>query len=168
MQQNTLLIFFISAIALIGGIFVQPLPIKEQAALPALEINLPDVSGTQRSLSEWQGKIRIINFWATWCPPCLKEIPEFVKLQNEYPTIQFIGIAIEDKQLAKQYLLNNPVNYPMLIGGEQAISLSQQLGNIVNAVPFSLIINQQGQIIHRHPGELSREKILEIIIPILP
>jgi len=171
MQKNTLLIIFASVIALSAGLFVRSLSVQDQqsASIPALEISLPDVSGKQRHLSEWQGKIRIINFWATWCPPCLKEIPEFIKLQLEFKNnnIQFIGIAIEDLATVKEYLNNNPVNYPMLIGGDKAIALSQQLGNIVNAVPFSLIINQQGQIIHRQPGELSREKIIEIITPLL-
>jgi len=171
MQQNTLIIVLASIIALSGGLFVRSLSDKnsQETSIPALELNLPDVEGNPRSLSEWQGKIRIINFWATWCPPCLKEIPEFIKLQNEFrdKNLQFIGIAIEDKQTVEQYLKNNPVNYPMLIGGDQAIALSQQLGNIVNAVPFSLIVNQQGQIIHRQPGELSREKIIEFITPLL-
>jgi len=171
MQQNTILIFFVSALALVGGIFVQNLPVKNgiNTAIPALKINLPDSAGKQRSISEWQGKIQIINFWATWCPPCLKEIPEFIKLQAEYQdkNVQFIGIAIEDQAAVEQYLKTTPVNYPMLIAGDEGISLSQQLGNIVNAVPFTLIVNQQGQIIHRQPGELSNEKIIEIITPLL-
>jgi len=171
MQQNTILIFFVSALALVGGIFVQNLPVKNgiNTAIPALKINLPDSAGKQRSISEWQGKIQIINFWATWCPPCLKEIPEFIKLQAEYQdkNVQFIGIAIEDQAAVEQYLKTTQVNYPMLIAGDEGISLSQQLGNIVNAVPFTLIVNQQGQIIHRQPGELSNEKIIEIITPLL-
>jgi len=171
MQQNTILIFFVSALALVGGIFVQNLPVKNgiNTAIPALKINLPDSAGKQRSISEWQGKIQIINFWATWCPPCLKEIPEFIKLQAEYKdkNVQFIGIAIEDQAAVEQYLKTTQVNYPMLIAGDEGISLSQQLGNIVNAVPFTLIVNQQGQIIHRQPGELSNEKIIEIITPLL-
>jgi thiol-disulfide isomerase/thioredoxin len=170
MQQNTLLILLASTIALAGGIFVQSLSNKDQKNLtiPALEFSLPDVSGKQHSLSEWQGKIRIINFWATWCPPCLEEIPEFINLQNDFKdkNLQFIGIAVEDKQAVEQYLKTIPINYPMLIGGEEGIALSQQLGNIINAVPFTVFVNQQGQIVYRHPGELSREKILEIITPL--
>jgi len=171
MQQNTILIFFVSALALVGGIFVQTLSVKNETntTVPALEINLPDSTGKQRSISEWKGKIQIINFWATWCPPCLKEIPEFIKLQAEYKdkNVQFIGIAIEDQAAVEQYLKTTQVNYPMLIAGDYGISLSQQLGNIVNAVPFTMIVNQQGQIIHRQPGELSNKKIIEIITPLL-
>lgn len=176
MQQNTILIFFVSAIALIAGIFMQTLmtqssSVQDQQSpqIPQIVIELPDITGKQRSISEWQGKIRIINFWATWCPPCLEEIPEFIKLQDEYKdnNLQFIGIAIEDKIAVEQYLNSIAINYPMLIAGEEGIALAQQLGNIVNAVPFTLIMNQQGQIIHRQAGELSREKILEMITPLL-
>ena len=171
MNKNTLLIVFVAGIALAAGLFVQRLSVTKQLEpnVPAIDFSLPDLTGKQRNINEWQGKIRIINFWATWCPPCLKEIPEFIKLQNQFDDkgIQFIGIAIEDKQAVEEYLNTISINYPILIGGDEAINLSHQLGNIVNAVPFSLIVNQQGQIIHRQPGELSKEKILEVISPIL-
>ncbi len=170
MKKNTLLILFVAVFALLCGIFTQRLMSYEQPKpSPLLEFSLPNVSGKQHSISEWQGKIRIINFWATWCPPCLKEIPEFIKLQKQFKDkgLQFIGIAIEDKQAVEEYIKTININYPMLIGGDQAIALSHQLGNIINAVPFTLIVNRQGQIIHRHPGELSKEKILEVITPLM-
>ena len=170
MNKSTLLIMFAAVVALAAGLFVQRLSATKQPEpnVPAIAFSLPDVTGKQRNINEWQGKILIINFWATWCPPCLKEIPEFIKLQNEYKKdLQFIGIAIEDKQAVEAYLKTININYPMLIGGDEGIVLSRQLGNIVNAVPFTLIVNQQGQIIHRQPGELSSEKIIEIITPLV-
>jgi len=170
MKKNTLLIFFAAVIALAAGLFVQRLSATNQPGTndPAIAFSLPDLTGKLRNINEWQGKIRIINFWATWCPPCLKEIPEFIKLQNSHnKDLQFIGIAIDDKQAVEEYLETININYPMLISGDEGIALSHQLGNIVNAVPFTLIVNQQGQIIHRQPGELSNEKIIEIITPLV-
>lgn len=170
MNKKTFFFLFAAAIALTGGIFAQRVSsYKQEKPSPLLEFSLPDVTGKQHDISEWQDKIRIINFWATWCPPCLKEIPEFIKLQDEYNDrgIQFIGIAIEDKAAVEEYSKTIKLNYPMLIGGDQAIELSHQLGNIINAVPFTLIVNRQGQIIHRQPGELSKEKILEVIKPLM-
>ena len=136
---------------------------------PLPEFSLPDVSGKQRNISEWQGKILVINFWATWCPPCLKEIPEFIALQEQYQAkgLQFIGIAIDDKEPVEEYLASIKINYPILIAGVNGISLSQQLGNRVDAVPFTVVVNQQGQIINQHPGEFSREQIIAIITPLL-
>ena len=170
MNKNTLLIVIAAGIALATGLFVQRLSATKQLEpnAPAIAFSLPDLTGKQRNINEWQDKIRIINFWATWCPPCLKEIPEFIKLQNDYDKhLQFIGIAIDDQQAVEEYLKTIKINYPMLISGDEGIALSRQLGNVVNAVPFTLIVNQQGQIIHRQPGELSNEKIIEIITPLI-
>jgi thiol-disulfide isomerase/thioredoxin len=165
------LIIVIALLALGGGILVRGfLSTVEQTSPTNLpDFNLPDVSGNQRNISEWQGKIRVINFWATWCPPCREEIPEFTALQEQYAAngLQFIGIAIDDQEPVEEYLKSNKINYPILIGGVSGIALAHQLGNIVDAVPFTLVVNQQGQIIHRHPGEFSREQIMEIITPLL-
>jgi len=170
-NSSTLLIFVMGMIALVGGVLLQNSDtlLAKKPKPPLLEFSLPDELGKSHSISEWKGKIIIINFWATWCPPCLKEIPDFIALQKELSNkeVQFIGIAVEDQQTVKDYLKTININYPILIGGEQAIVLSHKLGNIINAVPFTIIINQQGQIIHRQPGELSREKIIDVVKPLM-
>jgi thiol-disulfide isomerase/thioredoxin len=188
MNKNNLLLSFIAIISIVTGLLSQQylstnkaVPINsvvkpnstehesESSGSQLTEFTLPDLEGMPHSISEWNEKIRIINFWATWCPPCLKEIPEFIKIQHEYShkNLQFIGIAIDDKESAADYLAANPVNYPILIAGDGGISLSQQLGNVFKAVPFTVIINQAGQIIHRQTGEISTEKIQQLIKPLL-
>ena len=170
-MKPTALIIIAAVLALGGGILVRGfLSTVEQTSPTALpDFNLPDVSGDQHNISEWQGKIRIINFWATWCPPCREEIPEFTALQEQYAAngLQFIGIAIDEQEPVEEYIKSNKINYPILIGGVSGIALAHQLGNIIDAVPFTLVVNQQGQIIHRHPGEFSREQIMAIITPLL-
>ncbi|WP_262965960.1 TlpA family protein disulfide reductase [Methylobacter psychrophilus] len=170
-MKPTGLIIIAALLALGGGIMVRGFlsPTEQTKPIPLPEFNLPDVEGNQHNISEWQGKIRIINFWATWCPPCIKEIPEFIALQEQYAAkgVQFIGIAIDDQESVEKYLASTKINYPILIGEVNGIALAHQLGNIVDAVPFTLIVNQQGQIIHRQPGEFSREQIMAIIKPLL-
>ncbi len=165
------LIIIAAILALGGGILARGyLAPVEQTNLTALpDFNLPDVPGKQHNMSEWQGKIRVINFWATWCPPCRKEIPEFIALQKQYAAsgLQFIGIAIDDQEPVEEYLASTKINYPILIAGVNGITLAQQLGNNVDAVPFTVVVNQQGQIIHKHPGEFSREQIIDVIKPLL-
>jgi thiol-disulfide isomerase/thioredoxin len=170
-MKPTGLIIIAALLALGGGIMVRGFlsPTEQTKPIPLPEFNLPDVEGNQHNISEWQGKIRIINFWATWCPPCIKEIPEFIALQEQYAAkgVQFIGIAIDDQESVEKYLASTKINYPILIGEVNGIALAHQLGNIIDAVPFTLIVNQQGQIIHRQPGEFSREQIMAIIKPLL-
>lgn len=161
-MKPTGLIIIAALLALGGGIMVRGFlsPTEQTKPSPLPDFNLPDVTGNQHNISEWQGKIRIINFWATWCPPCIKEIPEFIALQEQYAAkdVQFIGIAIDDQESVEKYLASTKINYPVLIGEVNGIALAHQLGNVIDAVPFTLIVNQQGQIIHRQPGEFSREK----------
>lgn len=170
-MKKILLIVVMSLTAFAAGIVAQQ---NDGANGPFAEngladIVLPDMQGKQRSLAEWQGKVLIVNFWATWCPPCLKEIPEFIALQNEYGDqgLQFVGIAIEDREPVAQFLQAREINYPILLAEETGTSISVKLGNIIQAVPYSVIIDRAGNIVHGHPGELSGEKIVEVISPLL-
>ncbi len=163
------IIIFAAILALGAGIFARGLSTPTQPKVVALpEFSLADVSGKLHSISEWQGKIRVINFWATWCGPCLKEIPEFIELQNQYADkgLQFIGIAVDSPEAVQTYLNTININYPILVGDMPAISIAHQLGNHIDAVPFTVIVNPQGQIIHQHAGEFSKEQLLEVIKPL--
>ena len=171
-MHKQLIAFIFAFLILISALFATHQSQKEQQAqqrTPLADFSLADISGTVHPISTWQGKILIINFWATWCPPCLKEIPEFIELQAHYANqnVQFIGIAIDDPQLVEDYLSFVDINYPILIAESEGEKLAQKLGNVVNAIPFTLIVNQQGQIIFRHPGELSKAELGNIIEPLL-
>lgn len=171
-MKKILLFGGVALMALAAGLFSQQrLAVATENAAPVAGVQFayPDVQGQLQNADRWRGKILVINFWASWCGPCLKEIPEFIALQREYAdkNVQFIGIAIEDQAPVADYLQRVSVNYPMLVAGDAGSNLARQWGNIINAVPFTVIVNAQGQIVHRQPGELSREQFVKVVTPLL-
>ncbi len=176
-MKRSVLIVTIAIIAFISGLSVRSLsssPLdkekaSEESQRKLTEFSLPDLSGKPHNIKEWQGKVLVINFWATWCPPCLKEMPEFEALQTEYGKkgLQFIGIALDDADPVKEFIASKLITYPILLGEDQGTKLAHDLGNIVNTVPFTVIVNKQGLVVKSHMGELTREQLLEIITPLL-
>ena len=140
-----------------------------QKVIPLIEFSLPDRLGKTQAISQWKDKIRVINFWATWCPSCLKEIPDFVQLQKKYAAqnIQFIGIAIDDLNTVEDYLAFTEINYPILIAPFEGGLIAQQLGNLISAIPYTVVVNQQNEIIFRHQGELSKELLEKQLVTLL-
>ncbi len=136
----------------------------------SLEFTLPDLQGKIHNQSEWLGKkVVILNFWATWCPPCIREIPGFIKLQKQYGKqgLQFIGIAIDNPKAVQEFVKKMGMNYQILLGDQEAIDLAISLGNKMAGLPFTVIINRKGQIISQQIGEISEPEVEKIILPLL-
>jgi thiol-disulfide isomerase/thioredoxin len=130
---------------------------------------LPDLNGTMHNASEWDGKVTVVNFWATWCPPCKREIPTFIELQDQYGNrgVQFVGIAIDNKDQVTAYVDDTGVNYPTLIGNENAVAVSREYGNRLDALPYTVIIDRRGDINFVKRGELTRDVAEQVIQTLL-
>lgn len=165
------LIFFIALLALTAGIgvrmFNQWQLEKQPMSLP--EFSFPDLNGSPQISSQWKGKILVLNFWATWCPSCLKEISEFMRLQTKYgEKVQFIGIALDDLEAVKTFQQKTAVNYPLLISGDFAgFQLAKKLGNVISAIPYTVIVDANEQVVKRHSGEMSASELQGVIEPFL-
>jgi thiol-disulfide isomerase/thioredoxin len=136
-----------------------PQPIKTHNVLP--EFTLLDLDGNPQASTQWKGKILVLNFWATWCPPCRKEIPDFIALQSELGNrgLQFVGIAIDDPAKVRDFAARAGFNYPVLLGDNRTLHLSAKLGNRLQGMPFSVIFDPNGRVILRVVGELTPETI---------
>jgi thiol-disulfide isomerase/thioredoxin len=126
---------------------------------------LPDLDNRAQSIDQWRGKVVVVNFWATWCAPCREEIPLFVRLQKQYGErgVQFVGIAIDQPAKVKPYAAELGMNFPILIGGADAIELTRKLGNRAAVLPFTLVITRQGKVVETHVG-VAREAKLEALL----
>lgn len=133
------------------------------------DFSLPDVEGITHPISEWDGKVLVINFWATWCPPCRKETPAFVALQEKYGAhgLQFIGVAIDEKDPVIDFMDTYGVNYPMLLGELDAIEIGKQYGNRFGALPYTVVIDRTGKIAFVIRGEFTSENAEAQIKPLL-
>ena len=125
--------------------------------LPAF--TLPDLDERARQSSEWDGQVRVVNFWATWCPPCRREIPLLKELQSEYgDRIRIIGVAIDDMEAVQEYAVEAEFNYPVLVGQQDAVDLGNQVLEDWIGLPFTAFVDASGTIRHVHVGEIHREQ----------
>ena len=142
-------------------------PAQAGAALAGLA--LPDPAGKEQRLDQWRGKVVVVNFWATWCAPCREEMPEFIKAQQQHGAqgLQFVGIAVDQADKVEQFAKEIGLNYPTLIGGFGAMELSKSLGNKLMALPFTVVLDRKGEVVHTQLGELKPAKLQSIITQLL-
>lgn len=131
---------------------------------------LPDLTGTPRSITEWDGKALLVNFWATWCPPCRKEIPLLKDMQAKYGAagLQVIGIAVDETALVQDYAQEMQFNYPVLIGQMEAVTVANSFGIDLYGLPFSVLTDRQGRILEIHQGEITPDQVDAIVAKMLP
>ena len=150
-----------------------PLPEQPAAAAPAEhatpdrlpEFTLTDQDGNARSIQSWPGKSLIINFWATWCAPCRREIPLLKKIQDEHEAsgFQVVGIAVDFRDDVLKYAQEIGIDYPLLIGEQDGLEAISKFGISAAGFPFSVFTDSQSRIVLTHLGEID-EKEAEILI----
>lgn len=125
--------------------------------------------GAPRDLAAKTGKGLILHFWATWCAPCREEMPEFIKAQTEYGPkgLQFVGIAVDQADKIDQFAKEIGLNYPALVGGFGAMELSKTLGNSLMALPFTVVLDRKGEIVHTQLGNLKPDKLQSLVKQLL-
>jgi thiol-disulfide isomerase/thioredoxin len=138
----------------------------EQTQPPALKIpedlpqfQLADRDGKPRSLGDWKGRPVMVNFWATWCGPCRREIPLLNQLRTDYKpmNLEIIGIAVDFRDDVLAYVKENPISYPLLIGEEDGLAAVQAMGMAEPGFPFTVFADSRQRILMLKTGELHRD-----------
>ncbi|MCK5873173.1 MAG: TlpA family protein disulfide reductase [Alcanivoracaceae bacterium] len=166
-QRKTYFILAILLTFLLNGCDKKPPALFEFAQIGSMaeDFTLPSIDGKQITLSDHKGKLILLNFWASWCPPCRFEIPDFIKLQNKYQdkNFTFIGIAIEGLDNAKAYSNEAGINYPIAYGKKAGQIIATAYGDSAGALPYSVLIGRDQKIIAIFPGLLRPKKLSKAI-----
>lgn len=127
--------------------------------LPAL--TLPDLEGHPHALSNYRGRRVLLNFWASWCGPCVEEMPALNRAQKKFGDhgAIVVGIAMDEPDRVRAFLTAHPVSYQILLGQLDAPSTSLQLGDKREILPFSVLVDANGRIIATHAGILSQAQL---------
>lgn len=147
--------------AYFGAKRFDPAPPENAAVALLMQTSLPDTQNQQRNFAEWKGKVLLINFWATWCPPCVAEMPELVELQADMTSqnVQIIGIGIDSPTNIQQFAEKLQISYPLLVAGMQGTELSRQFGNQGGGLPFTVMIGDDGRVRQTYIGRLDMKKV---------
>lgn len=111
----------------------------------------------------------MLNFWATWCPPCREEMPELSELHTEYnnKNVVVLGVAIDELALVKEFTQESPVSYPLFSAENEGMELASNLGNDKGVLPYTVIINTQGNVVNSYFGRINKTLISEALLPLL-
>lgn len=172
-----MLIFGVALLALMAGalFYAARIPVQVQAPPPPqpeqLDVNLrpafslPDMEGTPREFAEWDGKHRLLNFWATWCAPCRREIPLLKAFQDQHGAdgFQVLGIAVDFPEQVTAYAEEAEFNYPILIGQQDAMAVAESSGIEFIGMPFTMFVSSDGEYIGAYIGELHEPHLNDVV-----
>ena len=134
------------------------------------EFALRDLAGKTHSLADYRGKLVLLNFWATWCPPCREEIPLFIDLQKRYQKqgLQVVGISIDNPEAVARYWQEMRINYSLLLADETTYALMAAYGNRSGGLPYSVLIGADGQVAGTKLGAYRQQELETLVKSFVP
>ncbi len=181
MNKPFLALLAVAVVAAAGGYFVAmqlaPQPASAPRAAPEAtllgqrrpDFEHVDASGRAVSAAEFDGKVLLINFWASWCEPCVEEMPMLSRLQQEHRArgLRVLGIALDDPERAAAFSGEMGLSYPVLLGGTDVVLTGRRYGNASGMLPYSVLVDREGAIRWLQLGVLDEQALLERLTPLL-
>ena len=130
---------------------------------------LADLGGKPQQLEQWRGRVLVVNFWATWCAPCREEIPALIRVQKKHDPkrVQIVGIALDSADKVREYAVEMKIDYALLIGGMDTLGAVKEAGNHAGVLPFTLVLDRAGRVVHTHAGALTEAALDAVLAPLL-
>lgn len=162
-RREALVLGGVAVAAAAAGFVGGPILLERTAggAAALREASFADLSGRPRRLSEWQGRVLVLNFWATWCAPCREEIPLLMATREKYSPngLEIVGIAIDLAAKVGEYARSMGISYPILVAGAGGLDLMRKLGNAAGGLPYTVFVDRRGGIAQRKLGALRRPEL---------
>ena len=157
-------LIFIGLIIISSVLFLQFQEPEDQTIVMS-EFSLEKINGERISIEEFKGKKTLINFWATWCRPCRKEMPMLngVYLSENPSEFSVVGIAIDQPEKVAQFVAELGIDFPMMIGQSNAYDIMKELGNEALTLPYTILINDTGEVIWSKNTELKHSDMNEVL-----
>lgn len=167
MKRNTILFSAVAIICVIAGIYFgarhhAPVAAEASAVDALFQQRLMDPDEQVQALAQWRGKALVVNFWATWCAPCVEEMPELAQLHFELApqNIHILGIGIDSASNIKQFAAKyHNISYPLYVGAVSSIEISRKLGNPTGGLPFTVLIDAKGEVKKSYLGRLNMAQL---------
>lgn len=180
-MTTRLVTILVAAVALVAGVYVssqfrlnrppvvQAPSNRDLVGSPRPEFRLGSSTGAIVTAADFSGSTLLINFWATWCKPCLEEMPMLMELQEEYEEagLQVIGIALDDVQSVREFVQKLGITYPILVGEADVMGANLAYGNVTGMLPYSVLVDRDGIIRWQYLGEIKREEFSKILLGLL-
>ena len=170
--QKAFLFIGVALIALVSGLYFREAGTGSRpvAVAPSVfDTSLATLDGGKATLRQWHGKVLVVNFWATWCAPCRKEIPDFIRMQDALGSkgVQFVGIAIDEVDAVRKFVKEVGLNYPTLVGDIDGLELGRQLGNELGALPFTVVFDREGNAVRSELGGTNEARLKPLLEELL-
>ncbi len=158
---GTVAILFVALGVFFGNQHTTPASPESAAVSKLLSQSMANTNGQTQPLAQWKGKALIVNFWATWCAPCVEEMPELSALQREieHRQIQVLGVGVDSASNISAFAAKYKITYPLYVGNVSATELARSLGNRSGGLPFTILIGRDGQVKKTYLGRLKMDDL---------